>query len=151
MMARPRLNGMERTATGRISRSRASLKHRGLLTHDGWVVYFARGSARTKIGFSGATRNRIAWLSTDQGGPVRVVALAHLPNEALARKLEAKMHEVFAAKRIEGEWFDLKMSDVLAAMAMCRKIGIKVSGGADAGSDVPILSGIAYGADHSVA
>lgn len=150
-MARPRLNGVQRAKSGRISRSRSSLLQRGQLVHDGYVVYFAKTDDLVKIGYSGATRNRVADLSFSKGKPVRVLGLAHVPSAETARKLEAKMHEIFASKRVEGEWFDLTMSDVLSALAMCRSVGIHTTGGEDASADSPILSGLAYGSDHSVA
>lgn len=124
---------------------------RGELVHDGYVVYFAKTDDLVKIGYSGATRNRVPSLSVSKGRPVRVLGMAHIPSVEVARKLEAKMHEVFARKRVEGEWFDLSMSDVLSALAMCRSIGISTSGGEDASDDVRILSGLAFGSDHSVA
>lgn len=150
-MARPRIPGVIRTKSGAISRSRNSYEQRGLLAHDGYVVYFAKSDEHVKIGFSGATKSRVATLSCVEGRPIRVVGLAHVPSVELARRLEAKMHDLFAAKRVEGEWFDLSMSDVLSALSMCRKIGIRTTGGEDANGDIPILSGMAYGSDHAVA
>ncbi|WP_108397573.1 GIY-YIG nuclease family protein [Devosia submarina] len=150
-MARPRLQNVERTPSGQISRSRKSYEQRGLLSHDGYVVYFAKADDGMKIGFSGATKSRMPSISRDKGRVVRVVGLAHLPSEALARKLERKLHETLSGKRIKGEWFELTMSDVLSALAMCRKIGIRTSGGQDASDDVRLLSGLAYGSDHAVA
>lgn len=148
-MVRPRLDGVLRTPTGQISRSRASLLSRGRMSHTDYVVYFAKVDDAVKIGWSGCTTTRMEAIQYQHGKVVRIIGTAHVPTEAIARKLERKMHEVHASKRVKGEWFDLTASDVLAALAMCRSIGIKTSGGDDAKADRGMLSGMAYAADHA--
>lgn len=147
-MARTRLPGVARTATGRISRSRSALLDRGLLVSADYVVYFAQADGRVKIGYSGATRNRMSDLTAEQGQVVRVLGMAFVPTPKVARKLEAKMHEVFASKHIEGEWFDLTISDVMRALNMCRSVGVRTVGGEDNPLGGHILSGLAYSYQH---
>jgi len=118
---------------------------------DGYIVYFAQAGQGTKIGFSGATRSRISTLTAEKGEPVLVMGMAFVPSEALARKLEAKMHQIFAPKRVQGEWFDLNMSDIMSALAMCRKIGIRTAGGEDNHLGGHYLSGLTYASQRAVA
>jgi hypothetical protein len=147
-MARPRLVGFARTKSGRVSRSRETLEQRNLLVHDGYVVYFAKSSDRIKIGFSGSTKSRMPKLDWEKGDQVRVLAMAHLPTEALARKLEAKLHAMFAAQRLTGEWFNLTMSQILDTVSALKGAGIKVTGCEDASGDIKVLSGLAYAAEY---
>lgn len=143
-MARTRTPGLQRTKTGRISRSRSSLLQQGKLVSPDYIVYFAKAGRGVKIGFSGATRNRVADLSVEQGEPVRVIGMAFVPTSALARKLEAKMHMVFKDKRVSGEWFNLTMADVTMALGMCRKIGIRTAGAEDNPLGGHMLSGLCF-------
>lgn len=149
-MARTRTPGVQRTKSGRISRSRAALLQQGKLVSADYIVYFAKANRGVKIGYSGATRNRMADLTAQEGEAVRVLGMAFVPTSAVARKLEAKMHVVFKDKWIAGEWFDLNMSDVMMALGMCRKIGIRTSGGEDNHLGGHMLSGIAYASQMAV-
>lgn len=150
-MARTRTPNVQRTKSGRISRSRSSLLQQGKLVSPDYIVYFAKASRGVKIGFSGATRNRMSDLSWEQGEVVLVMGMAFVPTSALARKLEAKMHAIFADKRISGEWFDLTMADVMMGLGMCRKIGIRTAGGEDNHLGGHVLSSLGYANQLAVA
>lgn len=150
-MARTRVPGLQRTKSWRISRSRESLLQQGKLVSADYIVYFAKASQGVKIGYSGATRNRMADLTAEQGEAVRVLGMAFVPTSAVARKLEAKMHVLFREKWIRGEWFDLTMSDVMMALGMCRKIGIRTAGGEDNHLGGHMLSGLCYANQSAVA
>lgn len=150
-MARTRIPNVPRTKTGRISRSRASLLQQGKLVSPDYIVYFAKAGRGVKIGFSGSTRNRMGDLTWQQGEAVLVLGMAFVPTTTLARKLEAKMHVIFADKRIGGEWFDLTMADVMMALGMCRKIGIRTAGGEDNHLGGHVLSSLSFANQLAVA
>lgn len=150
-MARTRTPNVQRTKSGRISRSRSSLLQQGKLVSPDYIVYFAKASRGVKIGYSGATRNRMDTLTSEQGETVRVLGMAFVPTSSLARKLEAKMHTIFADKRISGEWFDLTMADITMALGMCRKIGIRTAGGEDNHLGGHVLSSLSFANQLAVA
>lgn len=69
---------------------------------DGSSVYFAESAGRVKIGWSKKVATRIAQLQTGCPEPIRL--LATTPG---GLGLERRLHQQFAAARVNGEWFEL--------------------------------------------
>lgn len=65
------------------------------------VVYFIRAGGNVKIGTTQSLSSRISQLQTGCAEPLEVLA-----SVVGDRTLEAHYHEVFAADRKEGEWFE---------------------------------------------
>jgi hypothetical protein len=118
-----------REPNGRISRTREGRLIAGTMVYTDYAVYFAQSlDGFTKIGFSGNLQNRMSSLTTEEGDKLRIVALALVQTERLARKLEKIMHKRFVEKRDTGEWFVLSDGEMRAALADCRRLGIKTVG-----------------------
>lgn len=69
---------------------------------DGSSVYFAECDGRVKIGWSRKVASRIAQLQTGSSSAITLLGVV-----AGGRSLERRLHERFAACRVNGEWFDL--------------------------------------------
>lgn len=151
-LGRPKIPNVQRTKSGRISRSRESLLERGEMAHTHWLVYFGLANGRTKIGYSGSLGDRGRVLKCDVGVPVEFAAVVYVPSRLLARRLEATLHRRFADKRVKGEWFDLTRQDVQGALQDCRKIGLGVKGmDGPGGEHSRALSSMAYASDAAAA
>jgi hypothetical protein len=79
-----------------------------------WVYAIAPvGGGLTKIGCTVDVPLRLATLQT--GSPVPLVVLWRTEGDAV---LEAQLHAAFAAKRRQGEWFDLGPDPIAAIKAV---------------------------------
>lgn len=83
---------------------------------DGTSVYFARVGDRIKIGWSRKVGTRLAQLQTGNAAPVELLA-----TQPGGRTVERRLHEMFAAARVSGEWF-AATPDLLAHIADLRVI-----------------------------
>lgn len=73
-----------------------------------------------KVGVSVNPASRVRSLQTGCPYKLRVLATGHVAHKAVlrgyaAREVEAYAHRQLAAKRLEGEWFDMNLDDVLQA------------------------------------
>lgn len=66
------------------------------------VIYFIRGGDMVKIGITRDVDERLAALQT--GSPVPLEVIGVMVGDAA---LESALHELFAAQRRHGEWFEL--------------------------------------------
>lgn len=74
----------------------------------GWV-YVVQADKYFKIGISKEPKKRIKTLGTEMPTPLTTIRLFETED---MKKLEEALHNVFAFKRIKGEWFALDESDV---------------------------------------
>lgn len=82
-------------------------KARILIMSDGYV-YVVECGGYYKIGYSAySPRKRILTMQT--GNPLPIRFIGAIPGSMIN---EAEWHEVFAAKRVRGEWFDLTSTDI---------------------------------------
>lgn len=70
-----------------------------------------------KIGITANVAARLASVQTGQHRKLHAFAVFGTPNRDIARKMEGHFHCEFAAKRLEGEWFDY--DPVVALEQMC--------------------------------
>lgn len=141
---------VKREPNGRISRRREQQLELGRIVHTNFAVYFAACGELTKVGYSGNLAIRMTAVSNEQGDTTRIVGLVHVPSEATARVLEAKLHRNFkeAGLHEKGEWFRLSFRDVSKALASCRKIGLKTFGCEEAEMNIMPRSGLASAGAH---
>jgi hypothetical protein len=77
------------------------------------VIYFIRchATGHTKIGKADDPRARLRGLQT--GSPSRLDLVGTLPGD---RSEEARLHRLFDARRVRGEWFDLNSDELASAL-----------------------------------
>ena len=139
---KPRKNVL-REPSGRVSRTREGQLQAGAMVYPDYAVYFAQDlSGLTKVGFSGNLKHRLIMLSAELGEKVRIVGLALVPSEMVARKLEATMHKRFAPQRDHGEWFALSEGHIRTALADCRALKLKTVGAEEDGPERSIVSSL---------
>jgi hypothetical protein len=84
-----------------------------------------------KIGITGNVRARLASVQTGYPKPLEALAVFNTPNRDIARKWESAFHKMFAADRLEGEWFNADpvhvLSEVCAAARGYFESGVKFS------------------------
>lgn len=95
-----------------VGQLRAILRQHGL-SGKGEFVYFVIQSGLVKIGFSSSIFTRIRQLSTQS--PTRLQLAAAIPG---GRAVERRMHEMFAADHVKGEWFrrSSELEELIAAI-----------------------------------
>ena len=64
-----------------------------------------------KIGISNHPRYREHTLQSDKP-TIELLCAKEYPSRAIAEAIESALHNVYANKRIRGEWFNLDVSDV---------------------------------------
>lgn len=78
-----------------------------------------------KIGITSNMDARIATLQTGNPGPIVIAAYFTLPTRAVAATVELAFHEVMAAHRLKGEWFDMPPLHALRAMCSNMESALK--------------------------
>ena len=79
------------------------------LTMDQQFVYLLRSGTAFKIGKSNNPEARLKTLLTGSPTDIAIVVVLHVDN---MHKVEAFLHQRFAAQRLRGEWFSLTPDDV---------------------------------------
>lgn len=84
------------------------------IDHDSGHVYFIQAAhgGPVKIGRARCVNTRIASLQTAHPYPLQLLAV--LPNAG--RNVEQRLHERFADRRLNGEWFDITQTEVEEAV-----------------------------------
>jgi hypothetical protein len=77
--------------------------------HGRGYVYLIWWNGYYKIGKANNVAQRIREITS--GHPIQPTVIHIIPTDAMER-LEKQLHKRFAAKRINGEWFDLSEDDV---------------------------------------
>lgn len=87
--------------------------------YDGFVYFIASANGRVKIGRSKRPEERLNDLQT--GSSVRLEMIAAIPSTNSA-KTERQLHELFADRHADGEWFLLSEADIGRAILYARGI-----------------------------
>lgn len=85
-----------------------------------YCIYAAKGTALTKIGFSGNIKQRFQNLKIMYGSK-RILHTEPASNELLARSAEALCHKILNEYHIEGEFFKVTKKVAVAAMRVAVK------------------------------
>lgn len=131
---KPKVRIFPRPGTAAFSTAyRSAITKLGLrpsLPHDRYFVYVATGPAAdaVKIGITGHLKNRLCDLQV--ASPLRMEMPFTLETtRSKAKALEAALHARLAAWRIQGEWFELSVSQAKKAvqdMAAGRPVRIEI-------------------------
>lgn len=81
-------------------------------------VYFISDGEYIKIGKANSIKNRIKSLQTGNARKLFVKFILPCEGEFVAKLLEGELHEYYASKRLEGEWFDI-MNEVDDTVLRC--------------------------------
>lgn len=79
------------------------------------VYLLTRFDGLTKIGFSGSFPSRRTSIRAAAGMEVYPLGFALVGSKEEARELEGELHTLFSEVRQHGEWFDLRVADLVRA------------------------------------
>lgn len=71
-----------------------------------------------KIGISKFPQKRIEQLQTGNASKLKLISIY---KSNLAKKIEQSFHNHFSHLKLNGEWFDLSMTEVLSFVKHCKK------------------------------
>jgi len=84
-------------------------------THGGYVYLIFAANGLTKIGKSRTPDTRIQNIVA--GSPIELYPLIAFPYQQ-GHNLERELHDIFAGKRVRGEWFNLQPDDFETLFAL---------------------------------
>lgn len=145
---RPRKIGVTRTKSGRASR--AVVKVAGGADAVAYAIYFISSNDRVKVGYTSNLAARIATIESNSGYPAQLLGVIHVASQVGALELEAAFHRDLTnqGRHFQGEWFSLNRAEVARLLNAARGKGLRVTGGDDGATDVPILSSLAYAGEN---
>jgi hypothetical protein len=80
------------------------------------VYVIAAGNSAVKVGIAKDTKKRLKALQTGHHELLRICDSVVCSGEYLAMDVEREAHRLLSAKRLEGEWFDVRPEDALSAI-----------------------------------
>jgi Meiotically up-regulated gene 113 len=86
-----------------------------------WHLYFIQeiGTENIKIGIAAKLTKRLHEIQTDNSNKVRLLGAAKFNSEVAVRRFEKRLHAMFAAQRIRGEWFATSERLMSVALSAC--------------------------------
>ncbi len=104
-----KLGSLENTKTAVVTEDPIQIHSERARRDRSGYVYLLEGDGCYKIGHARDPENRVETLKIQLPYPVHLVTFVYSEDR---RGLEAELHEKFADKRLNGEWFDLSQNDV---------------------------------------
>lgn len=81
-----------------------------------YVIALDREKGPSKVGIASDPKKRLAGLQTAHHQKLHLVGHWETPDRSIARVIEDSFHQVMAADRLSGEWFDMPPKRCMALL-----------------------------------